>query len=539
MSFLRGLVFSLAIVVLGTLALAAGRWSGFITDPSPDRPDSEQAGEVGCAPVSARSVSALNEEVVNLYSRGDGDCAYELAVRALDDARANLDSNDPAHIDALNNLARLESDSDNWEQAAALYQEVVDNYVDNDMDYEDAEQARFRLAAALGQSGQPQEADRIYAEIRDRRAETEAPAAPQPESSEPPISAQKRTTRGAGQAGDSGHSEIDVFYGTDRAPSVDDGIVQYTSDQDGELHLGVATVTIPASHTYGGLESPSIWRLEFRPNPDRHVILKSVDPLDENTFQSALERYMDRADSREAFVFVHGYNVTFEDAARRTAQMAYDMQFPGAPIFYSWPSRGQLLSYARDETMVQRTVPYLSEFLTMIARETGAETVHLIAHSMGNRAMTNALKILHQESDEIDGPLFNEILLAAPDIDVEVFRQISDAVIGMGAGTTLYASANDKALGASRRLRKDLTRLGDTRDGVTVIRNMESVDASLVSSDFLGHGYFADSRTVLGDIDLLIDTGLRAEERGLRPQQNSAGQTYWRVQPCGETALVC
>ena len=537
MSFLRGLVFSLAIVVLATLGVAGGRWAGMLPTPPGDATETATPDEVpACEAVGAMPVPALNERVVDLYALGDTGCAKELAVRALDEARANLNEGEPAFIDALNNLARLEIDSENWDAAAKLYEEVVDHFADTDQDQGvQATEARYRLAAALGLAGKPREAERIYAEARARSAVV-AMELPSGEADVPEAAA---STRGVGQSDASGHSEIDVFFGTDRAPQIDGGVIQYTADQDGELHLGVATVTIPASHTYGELESPSIWRLEFRPNPDRHVILQSVDELDQTTFQSALERYMQKADSREAFVFVHGYNVTFEDAARRTAQMAYDMKFPGAPIFYSWPSRGRLLSYARDETMVQRTVPYLSDFLTLVARETGAETVHLIAHSMGNRAMSNALKLLHQESDGLEGPLFNEILLTAPDIDVEVFRQIADAVTGMGQGTTLYASANDKALGVSRRLRSDLTRLGDTRDGIAVIPNMESIDASLVPSDFLGHGYFADSQTVLNDIDLLLDTGQRAEDRGLTRAQNANGQTFWRVQPCGPTALSC
>ncbi len=537
MSFLRGLVFSLAIVVLATLGLAGARWGGLLPAPSGGSTDvADTTDQTECPVISSSALETFNERVVDLYAQGDKTCAKELALRAIDKARAKLNEGDTAYIDAVNNLARLEAEDENWDAAAELYAEVVDFYADTGQDFGiQAAEARFRLAAALGQAGKPREANKIYEEARSRAESGPDGGFGGPEEDPPELAA-----RGIGEPDVSGHSEIDVFYGTDRAPQIEDGVIQYTSDQDGSLHLGVATVTIPASHTYGELESPSIWRLEFRPNPDRHVILRSVDELDPTTFQSALERYMQKADSREAFVFIHGYNVTFEDAARRTAQMAYDMKFPGAPIFYSWPSRGQLLSYARDETMVQRTAPYFSDFLQMVARESGAETVHLIAHSMGNRALVNALKLLDQNTDGAEeGPLFNEILLTAPDIDVEVFRQVADSITAMGNGTTLYASANDKALGVSRRLRSDLTRLGDTREGIAVIPNIESIDASLVPSDFLGHGYFADSQTVLSDIDLLIDTGQRAEDRGLPSATNADGQTFWRVQPCGATALSC
>jgi esterase/lipase superfamily enzyme len=45
---------------------------------------------------------------------------------------------------------------------------------------------------------------------------------------------------------------------------------------------------------------------------------------------------------------VHGFNVSFENALRRTAQIAYDLDFDGAPFLFSWPSRDSLLSYASD-----------------------------------------------------------------------------------------------------------------------------------------------------------------------------------------------
>ena len=63
----------------------------------------------------------------------------------------------------------------------------------------------------------------------------------------------------------------------------------------------------------------------------------------------ALKGQMQRAARDDAFLFIHGYNVTFEGAARRTAQMAYDLGFNGAAVFYSWPSQGTPTAYTIDE----------------------------------------------------------------------------------------------------------------------------------------------------------------------------------------------
>src|SRR5581483_4228092 len=100
------------------------------------------------------------------------------------------------------------------------------------------------------------------------------------------------------------------------------------------------------------------------------------------------------SENRQALVFIHGYNVTFNDAVRRTAQIAYDLAFDVTPILYSWPSQGKLHGYPADENTIEWTVPQLTVFLTELAQAAGATTIHLVAHSMGNRALVKALERL-------------------------------------------------------------------------------------------------------------------------------------------------
>jgi esterase/lipase superfamily enzyme len=49
-------------------------------------------------------------------------------------------------------------------------------------------------------------------------------------------------------------------------------------------------------------------------------------------------------------LYVHGYRETFPSTAKDAVQMASLTQFDGPIIQYSWPSQGNLLSYAVDET---------------------------------------------------------------------------------------------------------------------------------------------------------------------------------------------
>lgn len=86
-----------------------------------------------------------------------------------------------------------------------------------------------------------------------------------------------------------------------------------------------------------------------------------------------------------ALVFIHDFNVKFDAAVRRTAQIAYDLHFEGTPILYSWPSEGKLSSYWIDEDNARQSATRFHAFLPMVLTEVGARTVHVIAHSIGNR----------------------------------------------------------------------------------------------------------------------------------------------------------
>ncbi|MFO7906356.1 MAG: alpha/beta hydrolase [Pirellulaceae bacterium] len=145
-------------------------------------------------------------------------------------------------------------------------------------------------------------------------------------------------------------------------------------------------------------------------------------------------------------------NVTFEGAARRTAQIAHDVQFEGAPIFFSWPSQGGLLKYTVDANNVEWAVPHLRQFLVDVTRRSGATAVNLVAHSMGNRALTSALRELELQLGA-ESALFNQIILAAPDVDAEIFRRdLAPALVRSARHVTLYASSNDQALATSKKV---------------------------------------------------------------------------------------
>jgi esterase/lipase superfamily enzyme len=310
-------------------------------------------------------------------------------------------------------------------------------------------------------------------------------------------------------------------------PAADRAIERMYGGDRGELELGTCEVSVPKDHRLGALESPTVLRLEFREDPERHVVLLGVHPESAKEFYADLRGCMAKAARKEAFVFVHGYNVGFETAVRRTAQIAYDLKFEGAPIAYSWPSQEGLLSYVVDETNVAWTVPHLKGFLLGIAEQSGATSVHLVAHSMGNRALTSALRELAVEHKGAC-PRFHEVVLTAPDIDADVFRRdLAPAIVGTADRVTLYASSNDEALIASR-LVHGFRRAGESGDKVLVVPGVDTIDVSEVDTSLIGHSYYGSNSTVLADLFELVQGSKPPDQRRwLRPMRLGA-LTYWK-----------
>ena len=161
--------------------------------------------------------------------------------------------------------------------------------------------------------------------------------------------------------------------------------------------------------------------------------------------------------------------------------------------------QGGLLKYTVDENNVEWAVPHLKEFLIDVTRHSGAESVNLIAHSMGNQALTGALRELQLQLGE-ETALFNQIILAAPDVDAEIFRRdLAPALVQSARRVTLYASSNDQALVASKKVHGH-ARAGDSGAGLVVVPGIETIDVSTLDTSLLGHSYYGSSDPILLDI---------------------------------------
>lgn len=325
---------------------------------------------------------------------------------------------------------------------------------------------------------------------------------------------------------------VPVFYGTDRKQKDISKPNEFYGCERGEFDYGICDVSIPNDHKSGEIERPKWWKLEFEEDADKHVTLLKITTLNKDDYFSKMKDKIESSDS-EAFVFIHGFNVSFDEAARRTAQIAYDICFKGAPILYSWPSHGTTEGYLGDEDTIKWTVPHLVKFLKDILRITKAEKLHLIAHSMGNRALVDAIiEVVTWAKEKDIKSIFNQVILTAPDIDADIFKsQIAPKIINGAKRTTLYASSEDKALSLSRKIRgNNVPRAGESGERIVIAPGIDTIDASNVHTEFLGHSYFADSLPLITDIHYLTEYGDGPEKRKLQKCYKDKLE-YWKFPP--------
>ena len=317
------------------------------------------------------------------------------------------------------------------------------------------------------------------------------------------------------------YTVVKTLFATDRNVKLVSGKLQLGSDRD-SLRYGICNVSIPLSHKVGEIESPRWWRFEFSENPEKHVVIQDKSLTSKDIFFGPESKSI----SPRLFLFIHGYNVAFDDAAKRTAQIAYDLSFDGIPMFYSWPSKGNTAAYTHDSQNIDYSSHNISIFISEILDNFPKHEINLIAHSMGTRGLTEALINVYNK-DPLAAKRINEVILAAPDIDAEIFvRDIAPKLTKNSNSITLYASSNDKALKASKEVNGH-PRAGDSGNGLVIFDGIETIDATNLDTGFLGHSYFGNSRPVIADIDQLLDHGVRAGERiGLLSAQKG-GQKYW------------
>ena len=331
-----------------------------------------------------------------------------------------------------------------------------------------------------------------------------------------------------GQA--SNYATVRVFFATDRSRVGSEPSRFFGTTPGSEVTFGYSDVSVPRDHRLGELEGPSIFRLEFRNDPEKHVVLLRVAPSSPAAFAAAVRTRVAASARKEALLFVHGFNVSFEDAVRRAAQISYDLAFDGPTVAFSWPSQeGALVTdYRRDERNAELSADNLRRVMLDLLGGSESITLHVIAHSMGNRVLSAALQ---QMATTVPMRKVKRVAMIAPDIDAEVFRRAAGRLAAVAERVTLYASSADAALRASESF-AGYPRAGQGGANIVIVPGIDTIDASAVDTSLTGlyHSYYADNATVLSDLFAYF-RGRDPDARfGLTPIQETRG-LYWRFRP--------
>ncbi len=322
-----------------------------------------------------------------------------------------------------------------------------------------------------------------------------------------------------------------------------DGLkAENASDGTPALEVGAAKVTFPANHESGKIERPlRVFSFNLQEeDPDDHVVISEIRSFGAD--HAAWARELRAAGRDQAFIYVHGFETSFAQAAQRAAQIAYDLDFDvdedfrGVPMLFSWPSRGGVDAYVADYDTSYESIYAFNRFLDLVKKQAGIRRVHIIAHSMGNRVVTEALFARYERAERL--PLVDQLVLAAPDVWADTFKsRLMRILPNLATRVTLYISDKDRALITSSGLRRGEPRAGEVAGGLLEasrgVERFDAINASTLSTDFLGHGYYASHGSMLGDIYCL----LKGSPAKGRPLLAPAGSS-WQFRPAEELAGI-
>lgn len=290
-----------------------------------------------------------------------------------------------------------------------------------------------------------------------------------------------------------------MLVATTRAADQDRGVL--FSGERGAPSFAEITVSMPpdSARKIGEVQWPS----KLPGNPETDFVTLKVDRIDKAETLTRFHKMVQRTPKRRVLIFIHGFNNRFEDAVYRFAQIAHDSRANAVPVLFTWPSRGSVFAYGYDRESGNYSRSALENLLQALARDPTVGEVSILAHSMGNWVTLEALRQMAIRNGQIPAKIAN-VMLAAPDVDVDVFRsQIAD-MEGKRPRFTVFVSQDDKALAVSRRVWGSTARLGAIDPEAEPYRtqlaaaNIAVLNLSkLRTGDKLNHGKFAESPEVV------------------------------------------
>jgi len=307
---------------------------------------------------------------------------------------------------------------------------------------------------------------------------------------------------------------VNMMVMTTRAPDRTNPGAMFSGERAAEASYADITVSLPpdAYRKVGEVQ----WPTSEPPDPMREFTTVEARVLSKEEAVVEFDRRIRRTPKRQTLVFVHGFNTRFEEAVYRFAQISHDSAADVVPVLFTWPSRGQLLAYGYDHESANYSRDSLERLLQVLSNDKNVGEISILAHSMGNWVTLEALRQMAIRDRGLPGKIRN-IMLAAPDIDFDVFRRQINAMGVKPSLFTIFVSRDDEALAASKYVwGGEEPRLGAIDPGADPYKDVldrdhiQVIDLTDVSSgggDTLGHTKFAEAPAVVRSIGARLVSG--------------------------------
>jgi len=365
---------------------------------------------------------------------------------------------------------------------------------------------------------------------------------------------------------------VELIYVTDRGPETDEaGNLRYGYNRSNSLAMGTTVVDLGQNATWEDLVEAS--RTQTRLN-DFKLRLVSIDEftrlpptpvpyevIDGKVFEdheivairdagvarlgAEVKRRLALTPRKDVYLYVHGYNNTFEDAAFALAELWHFFGREGLPIVYTWPAgHPGIFGYTYDRESSEFTVFHLKEVIKWLSEQPEIENIHLIAHSRGTDVALSAFRelVIWARGAGINPRerfKIKNFIIAASDLDVQVVSQrVATEYLALAVDqATLYTSPDDKAIGLaewlfdSPRGRVGTLSIDELNEEEIARMKVNAGRLNVVNfegeSTGYGHNYFRTNPAVSSDLVLMIRHGLKPGEPG-RPLEH-VGLNFWRV----------
>jgi esterase/lipase superfamily enzyme len=285
----------------------------------------------------------------------------------------------------------------------------------------------------------------------------------------------------------------------------------FSGERSQSVNYATLTVAVPPTHVPGKIEWPS----RAPGNPMTDFVVRDAAYLDsEREFVRALNAQlaMRPPSKRKVFVFIHGYNTMFAEGLYRFTQIVDDANAPAVPVLFTWASRGKVAGYVYDSNSATAARDELEHTLRLVFASNATE-VNILAHSMGNWVTVEALRQIKISANKPPIHKLGAIVLAAPDIDIDVFKAQMRRFGKPRKPFFVVVSHDDKALRFSDFIAGGKERLGAyTNDAELTALGAVVIDMTDVkANDPSNHAKFAQLAEIAPEMRLVLARGVATQ----------------------------